>query len=364
MSSEKYLQDLRPDGSKSSDFEELTVENVLREFPTDQLRDLTLLQKMDFHVPSRTKKDREKEREFLIAEIARVCRERGIKGMILEFTRRVMDILVENLDRVYLTSNGENNLNLTVKRKRCYEKMIELSVKSYLQEYVPDAKDLIVIVEHFDREPWGNKSEALIEQICEIFDNGCLMTLLAPMPVKFLKVVCKRMRIEYPKGQISSRVLADFIIFGTHSVEEVSEEEKPLDLSPKCPDRISDKCSRSDLIHYFTVTDLQNFLTEHELISTGKKVQLVNRILDYYVDKEETFNRFNPEKRREKKRVLTEKKEKPRLGESKERKKRDWKERLKEKRKCPKILMKILMTKRVRVMGKISLMMNHLSKIL
>jgi len=227
----------------------------------------------------------------------------------LEFTRVVMDILVKNLDTGYLTTNGENNLTLTVKRKRCYQKMIEMSVKCYLQENVSDAKDLMVIVEYFDRQPWGNKSEALIEQICEIFENGCLLTLLAPMPVKFLKAVCKRMRIEYPKGQISSKVLADFIIFGTHSVDEVSEEEKPdLDLSPKCPDRISEKCSRSDLIHYFTINDLQKFLIDHEMISTGKKVQLVNRILDYYVDKDETFNRFNPEKRREKKRVLTEQK--------------------------------------------------------
>jgi len=314
MSEDKYLEEVNPivDGEN---LEDVSVENVLNEFSVHQLRDMYLLKKLTFHVPSRLKKgDQSAEIEFLVGEMAAICRAQGIKSMILEFPQYVMKILTKSIpEEVLKTSpknHSENNPNsLTVQRKRCYELMIDNTVKKFFDDYVKDRKDLETVIDYFSRTPWSTKErDVLIDQLGEIFDSGCLMSWLSTMPVAYLRSVCKELKIKIPDGQtFSAQILADFIIYGNYYTLEDGPVEK-LELSTKAPDQINSKCSRSDLMHYFTVDNLREWLTDHKMISTGKKVKLINRIMEYYDDKDGALERYNPQSRRDKKKELTEQK--------------------------------------------------------
>jgi len=73
------------------------------------------------------------------------------------------------------------------------------------------------------------------------------------------------------------------------------------DISSKKPKRIDANVSKSDLSWHYGVSELREFLKETQLISTGKKTQLVNRILEYFADKDAAFLKYNPEERKKEK---------------------------------------------------------------
>jgi len=291
MSETKYLEDIIPDVEGC---EEITVENVLKEFSTVQLRDLTVLAKTQFYVPKEIKRSsRDNEKSFLIEHISEECRARGIKSLLLEFSKFYMHILTKKMEIEILESNGNNRNRLPVQRKRCYELMTEMGVRKYLEKYVESESDLTKLIEYFSRKPWGKGSEILVDQLCEIFDSSSLMNMLSKLPKSYLLQVLEEIDLKVPKEENHSPyVLADFIVYGSVTVDDEDSndvENLEINLSRKKPSKIDNKCTRDDLIHYFVTEDLKNFCKDVGMVGYGKKVQIVNRIMEYFEDKEEAL---------------------------------------------------------------------------
>jgi len=217
-----------------------------------------------------------------------------------------MHILTKDMEKDFLEKNGNDGNKLSVQRKRCYEKMTEIGVKKYLEKYVESVSDLKKLVEYFSRKPWGKNKEILVDQLCEIFDSSSLINMLSKMPKNYLLQVLEDIDLKIPEGESHTpNVLANFIVYGSKVEDEEDSndvENLEINLSSKKPSKIDSKCSRQDLHYYFKIEDLRDFCKDIGIVSYGKKVKVVNRILEYFNDKDDALKRYNPEKRRELKR--------------------------------------------------------------
>jgi len=155
--------------------------------------------------------------------------------------------------------------------------------------------------------------DQLIDEIFEIFEASSMMIYMDKLPHKLLDAICDTMNLDI-KGTTSTRSIVDCIIYGCHSATD-SEEEKEvveLNLSKHKPSKISEKCSRDDLIHYFVVNDLKDFLSSKNMVSNGKKSQIVNRVIEYFEDEEAALNKYGIDERKNRRKEKTEKKKQTR----------------------------------------------------
>jgi len=65
----------------------------------------------------------------------------------------------------------------------------------------------------------------------------------------------------------------------------------------KLQKKINKNCSKEDLYFYFNVTDIQNFLRENKLRSTGKKSVLVREVIEFFKDKEKAIKKYSTDKK-------------------------------------------------------------------
>jgi len=282
---------------------------VLRDIPLKFLKKIAVAKQIDVRVSSKLKNDEDAQLDLYVDKLSIPCIKEGIKSTMLEFPKKMMSMLTSKIDDEFMGKNDNNTNNNAVLRKRCYEKMIELTVRKFFETYVTDVKDLRSVVEYFGRKPWSkDNSEVLIDQINEIFETGSLSQFLGSLDKDLLQQICEAMKFKFSHNH-SARILADCIIYGTNTDDShESEEEVKLELSKKVPKNISDKCTRDDLIYQFTISDLQDFCKESGMISSGKKVQIVNRILEFFDDPESALSQYNPEKRKERRQEKTQQK--------------------------------------------------------
>jgi len=249
--------------------------------------------------------------------LTKQCREHGYKATILECPLYIMEVMTQKLDDEYLTKSskgGVNNITLPVLRKRCYEKLLNDGLKNYLEQQVEKVDELVEIVKYFKRKPWSKKTNSkLVEEIFEIFETSSLMMFMENLPIDLLDDICDYMMLDI-KGTSSRRSIVDCIIYGCHSATDDSSEEKvvKLQLSDKKPKSINAECTRDDLIYFFTTNDLKKFLSDHKLISSGKKNMMVNRVIEYYEDKEKATERYGVSERKDRRKQKTEKKKQTR----------------------------------------------------
>jgi len=336
---EKYLENIRPN---DEEYEAISIENVLKEIDIDLLKDIAEQKKMDVYVPKKLKKQCDSEsvgkvHEIYTVEFAQVMRRVGVKSTLNSIPKKYMVGLTKNLDQKFLTTDGYNKLSCPVLRKRAFEKMMEVTVRKYFEDYVTDNEFLVELIEYFGRESWsksGENKDKLIEQLCEIFDSSSLQIFLETLPVGTLNEILKDMEIEV--HYTNPKKLADCIVFGSICEESLSEsdtENVEINLSRKKPKSINKDCSREDLIHYFNVTELKNFLKSNNLVSSGKKIQLVNIIIQYFDDPETVTKKYNIEERKAKRKQKTQQRlearerRKIKAEEAKEKRKREREEK-------------------------------------
>jgi len=100
MSTENdYLEDIRVGSNvEDSKYENLSIENVFKEFSLSRFREIATQKKVDVRVPKRYEKRQEtdKIRQCYMDELVKKCRDHGIKQMILEVPKFLMVMLTKN----------------------------------------------------------------------------------------------------------------------------------------------------------------------------------------------------------------------------------------------------------------------------
>jgi len=168
-------------------------------------------------------------------------------------------------------------------KKRCYEKMFIDGVTKFFEgvktEYMAD------LIDYLDYKVWSKtKRNVCVDQLLEIVESECVTSFLSSgVKVDTLKNICDNMYLVAETNSIPN--LVDCILFGRSYLADSGSDDENDDANIKIPRKISEECSKSDL-HFFRVEDLKEFLNSNNMISNGRKAEMVNRILLFFKDKE------------------------------------------------------------------------------
>lgn len=106
--------------------------------------------------------------------------------------------------------------------------------------------------------------------------------------------ICFAMKNEKPQGETSSRRVLAASIVGDQPVSQLTKAEatqkkakttaaKPQKLSRRKPE-LADGVTYADVFQWYNLSELQAFARDHSLKVSGKKKELIHRILDHLAD--------------------------------------------------------------------------------
>jgi len=305
--------------------ESLTVENVLKELDLPCLRGIAKEKNISPYISRNTRGDQRALRETYTNAIAKAIRKLGYKHIFNSLPKSILLQCTEHLELEYLTTKVlplvseeddpedlellekemkekvRNGLPSVLLAKRCYKKIEESSLQTFLEE-VKDRNllDLLLcLLEGEDELVSRTNRNKILNQIYEEFEAFSMKMFFEGLSVLLLKDLCYQMYIE--SSTVSKKILAECIVYGfSYDDIEVEEREAVDDrVRSKKPKQIDSHITKVDLVYWFKVEELKQFLKDNNLITTGKKNQLANRIMLFFEDPEAATNKFNPEMRKE-----------------------------------------------------------------
>jgi len=197
-----------------------------------------------------------------------------------------------------------NGLKVIVLAKRCYKKIESSSLESFMEELTDECLlELLICILGGEEELLSKDNRIkILHQIYEEFDAISMKNFFEGLSYNLLKEICYQMYIveDLRDGTTHSiKILAECIVYG-FSYDKIETEEVEIEReSKRKPNRIDGDITKADLMFHYKVEELKKFLKKKELITTGRKTELVNRILFYFEDTEAAINKFNVEQRKE-----------------------------------------------------------------
>jgi len=313
--------------------EVISVENVLKELDLPNLK-LIAKEKNVRPFISRTKRDDHKAvRQEYSSKVAELIKLNGYRNIFNSFPFGILSQVTEHMDLFYLTSGIElledendqqkfqdrlefeskdeeelkktrNGLSCVLLAKRCFKKIERSSLESFMEALSDECLlDLLTCILGGEEELLSKDNRIkILHQIYEEFDAISMKNFFEGLSYGLLKNICYQMYIieDLRDGTtFSKKILAECIVYG-FSYDKIETEEVEIEReSSKKPKQIDGDITKADLIFHYKVDELKKFLKEKELISTGRKSELVNRIIFYFEDTDAAVNKFNVQQRKE-----------------------------------------------------------------
>jgi len=313
--------------------EVISIFNVLKELDLPNLK-LIAKEKNIRPFIGRSKRDNHKAiRQEYSSKVADLIKMNGYRNIFNSLPFGILSQVTEHMDLFYLTSGIElledetdqqkfvdrlefeskddeelkktrNGLSCVLLAKRCFKKIERSSLESFMEALSDECLlDLLTCILGGEEELLSKDNRIkILHQIYEEFDAISMKNFFEGLSYGLLKDICYQMYIieDLRDGTtFSKKILAECIVYG-FSYDKIETEEVEIEReSSKKPKQIDGDITKADLIFHYKVDELKKFLKEKGLISTGRKSELVNRILFYFEDTEAAVNKFNVEQRKE-----------------------------------------------------------------
>lgn len=133
-----------------------------------------------------------------------------------------------------------------------------------------------------------------VKAVAQALQHEAMLAFFESFPEAQLHDICFAMKNEKPQGETSSRRVLAASIVGDQPVSQLTKAEatqkkakttaaKPQKLSRRKPE-LADGVTYADVFQWYNLSELQAFARDHSLKVSGKKKELIHRILDHLAD--------------------------------------------------------------------------------
>ncbi|KAL6073735.1 Latency associated nuclear antigen [Balamuthia mandrillaris] len=176
--------------------------------------------------------------------------------------------------------HGENNENSkTVLRKRLYEVFMDHGIEAFMAEYCDNAV-LKSFAESLDLEVASKKAE-LQASIAKALNHAALLAFFDSLSTNTLHELCFAQGLETATPVTSSRAALVQALLRNEKVQQPKKKkQQPIQFSKK-KKAIAKGITFQDIFQHYSKEEVVEYCKENNLIQSGKKKEVINRILAF-----------------------------------------------------------------------------------
>jgi len=251
--------------------------DLLKKLETETLQDLFLKDNQD-------KRGHKLNKTTMVNEMAASVEHLGVKSLLSNMRREELVRLLEKAD--VKLKEGESKNSKTVVQRRLAAAIAQTNLHDFLTEHA-DEELLKALSEHLDLEPESEKKEALVTEVSAAVRQLGLEGYFSHFEVDQLHDVAEDLKLDTSKSS-NKRKLVEAIILNQDVEKAAPKAKKPKGDGGKKKKPIEKGITFEEVFQHYYATEVRNWCKEHGLKTSGKKPELIKRILAFLEGDETT----------------------------------------------------------------------------
>eukprot|EP00005_Dracoamoeba_jomungandri_P007525 CAMPEP_0174269378 /NCGR_PEP_ID=MMETSP0439-20130205/40771_1 /TAXON_ID=0 /ORGANISM="Stereomyxa ramosa, Strain Chinc5" /LENGTH=231 /DNA_ID=CAMNT_0015358113 /DNA_START=186 /DNA_END=881 /DNA_ORIENTATION=- len=231
----------------------------------------------------------------MVRDISAKIEEAGIKYFLEVLHRDTLAQLAEQAEVQF--KEGDNSKNKRVLQRKLGLVMNEKSVDDFLQDICSE-DDLKALCEELGVEPASAKKEQLVRQLGTIVRELGMESYFSSFNADCLADICDDLKIK-TYGSSNKRKLVESIISKEDMPKPEKKKRKIAFSKKKKP--IKKGVTYDDIFQHYNVDEVRAFCKENKVKASGKKSDLINRVLAFLDGDESVLAKDRRGRKKEKK---------------------------------------------------------------
>eukprot|EP01088_Endostelium_zonatum_P000672 TRINITY_DN10914_c0_g1_i1.p1 TRINITY_DN10914_c0_g1~~TRINITY_DN10914_c0_g1_i1.p1 ORF type:complete len:274 (-),score=87.05 TRINITY_DN10914_c0_g1_i1:70-891(-) len=249
---------------------------ILKKLSKETLRKLYIKERHeDSEVPEASK-------THMREHISKIIDETGLDCMLTEMKRDDLKLLADALKIEFV--EGVDNKNskpvLSSKIRSAFEK------KGFEDFLKKDAKDDLLEKLCKTLEIETDKDTKMAEEVIDKIKEYGASKYWNACDLDLLHAATSDLKMKTAKNTNSKRKLVEALLTDSAPEKERKKKKRKIEFSEKKP-AIAQGVSKDDLFQYYNITELQKWLKTHNMKTSGKKKELIDRISTYLEEDDE-----------------------------------------------------------------------------